>query len=393
MKKHVGLSIRDTSLLLLLIGIFIALVSCSEMELAELAKIVPQMEGLSGEIPIGVVLTLTGPLSSIGIPQRNGLELALEEINKSQLGDAKIKFIIEDSRGTPEVAVEAFNKLIHQDKVVAILGPTYSSETKEAFPIAQQNKFLALSPSSAASGLSAIGDFVFRASLTVDVLVPNGVKITQEKLGYQKVAVIFDNADVFSQSGHELLKKALNDNGVEILTTETFETGDTDFSAQLTRIKNSNPDAIFISSLPVEAGEILIQGRQLGIDDAVPFIVILTFTQDEIQRAGAAAEGAITFTAWTSSAETPGNQAFVANYRAKYGTDPNVFAAQSYAAVYILAEAISDAQSIDSGAIRDAMANIDVPTVLGQFSFDQNGDGIYNPIILVVKNGKFEGFE
>ena len=318
----------------------------------------PQMEGLSGEIPVGVVLPLTGRLvSSFGLPMGHGFDLALEEINNSQLGDVRIKFITEDDQSTVEGAVEAYNKLIHQDSVPAILGPATSSATKEAFPIAQENQVVAFSPTSAARSLSAIGDFVFRAALTTDVLIPSGVKATHAKLDYQRVATMYDEIDHFSTDGDEALREVLTDNGVEVLTTETFQGGDTDFSAQLTRIKALNPDAIFVSALPPEKPGIMIQGRQLGIPSSVPFI-IRTLTRVDVEAAGPAAEGAITFTGWASIADTPGNQAFVQNYSAKYGMEPNNYAARSYAALYILAEAIANAQSKDSMAIRDAMANI-----------------------------------
>ncbi len=355
----------------------------------------PQMEGLSGEIPIGAVLPLTGRLGdAFGEPMGQGFELALEEINDAQLGDARITFIIKDNRSTVEGAVEAYKKLIAQGKVPAILGPATSSATKKTFPIAQKNQVVAFSPTSAARGLSALSDFGFRASLTVDKLVPIGVQITHEKLGYQRVAKIADSLDFFSQSSDAMLTESLNANGVEILTTETFETGETDFSAQLTRIKDSNPDAIFISALPLETTKILMQGRQLGIPADIPFIVTVTLASDQIQFLGDAAEGAITFTSWVSTADTPGNQAFVQNYSTKYGVEPNIWAAQAYASVYILVAAMKRAQSIDSSTIRDAMANImDFDTILGRFSFDAVGDAVYDPIILIVENGEFQVFE
>ena len=113
-----------------------------------------------------------------------------------------------------------------------------------------------------------------------------------------------------------------------------------------------------------------------------------------MEAAGDAAEGTIAFTGWASTADTPRNQAFVQNYRETYGIEPNAFAAQSYAAVYILAEAIANAQSTDSTAIRDAMANIrDFDTVLGKFSFNAVGDAVYDPIVLIVQNGQFQVFE
>ena len=354
----------------------------------------PQMEGLDEEILVGAVYPITGRSSLAGSPVAYGIELAVEEVNNSQDNDVKIKLIAEDGQSTVEGAVEAFNKLIHQDKVSVILGPGSSSQVQEAFPIAHQHQVVAISPSSAASGLSAISEFVFRTNLTTDVLIPNGVRVTQEKLGYQKVATLFDEIDLFSQTSDAELQKALTDNGVEILTAESFQTEETDLSAQFTRIKASNPDAIFISSTVGNISDILIQGRALGVPSDIPFIVNLTLSRDLVAAAGDAAEGAITFTSWNSTADTPGNQTFVQNYSTKYGMGPNIWAAQFYAAVHILAKGIADASSTDPKAIAAALAEIrDFDTILGSFSFNDVGDAVYDPIVLIVKDGEFEVFE
>ena len=350
-----------------------------------------QMEDLSGEISVGLVLPITGRLASFGLPIQRGFELAVEEVNNSQLSDVKLQFITEDDQSTIEGAVAAYNKLIHQDGVSAIFGPTTSSQAEAAFLIAQQNRVVAFSSSSNASGLSALGDFIFRAGLTTDVLIPGGVRATHAKLDYQRVATIYDEIDLYSIDSHEKFRNTLTESGVEILITETFQSEDTDFSAQLVQIKEANPDAIFIAAqLPEQTG-ILIQGRQLGIPTDVPFITSLI---NDVENAGAAAEGAISFAGWISTADTPGNQAFVQKYRATYGAEPNPWTAQSYAAVYILAAAIAEAQSTDPTAIRDALANTtNFDTVLGAFSFDSVGDAVYDPIVLIIENGEFQIFE
>jgi branched-chain amino acid transport system substrate-binding protein len=353
----------------------------------------PQTDELSGEIPIGVVLPITGRLAAIGLRMGEGFELAREEINKSRPSNVRIKFIIEDDLTTIEGAVEAFNKLIHQDGVPAILGPASSSAARETFPIAQQNGVVALSPTSGASGLSAIGDYVFRASLTADVVIPNSVKVTHAKLGYQRVVTIVDSVELVARNSDQVWRDALTESGVEILATEVFQSGDTDLSEQLTRIKDLNPDAIFISALPTDMPDIMIQARELGIPYSIPFIVAQV-SADEVRAAGDAAEGLITSASWLSTADTPGNQAFVQNYTEKYGVEPSIWAAQSYASVYILAEAIANAESTDSTAIRDAMANLSgFDTVLGQFSFNAVGDTVYDPIMLIVKDGEFQAFK
>ena len=350
-----------------------------------------QIEDENNEIPIGVVLPLTGHLAAAGKLMKQGLDLALNEINNAQPSGPKFKFIIEDDANTPAGAVAAFNKLIHQDGLSIILGPASSSATQAAFPVAQENKVVAISPTSGSRGLSAIGDFVFRIPLTTDVLVPKGIQVTHAKLGYQRVATMYDETDRFSTDRDTALREAFTANGIEVLTTEVFQSGDTDFSTPLTRIQALNPDTIFVSALPPEKPGILIQAHALGI--SVP-IIISSLTSAEVEPAGAAAEGAITFIGWLPTDDTPGNQTFVQNYSATYGIEPNAFAASSYASVYILAEAIKNAQSTDSTAIRDALADIkDLDTILGKFSFNADGDAVYEPRVLIVKDGILQPFE
>ena len=350
--------------------------------------------GLPVEIAVGVVLPLSGPQTRYGFPARDGFELALEEINNtSKLGGSGMTFIVEDSRGTADGAVQAFNKLIHQDGVSVILGPVVSTAAKEAFPIAQRYEVLALSSTSTAAGLSAIGDYIFRTGLNVDALVPGPVRETQEKLSYRRVATIVDEIDVFSRSSDEAIRNTLAEIGVDVVARETFSTHDTTFTDPLTRIEASNPQAVFVSALGAEQSEILIQAREVGIGSDIPFLVPV-MSQAELQAAGDAAEGAISFISWASAAATPGNHDFVRNYRTTYDSEPSTWAAQSYAALHILAEAIAGAGSTDASAIRDAMARTrDLDTVLGSFSFDGSGDAVYDPIVLIVRDGAFEVFE
>ena len=352
----------------------------------------PQITEIGEDISIGVVLPLTGRFSyASGSPLLQSFELALSEINAAHPNDAKLKLIIEDNQSTIEGAVAAFNKLIHQEGVSVILGPTTSTHTKEAFPIAQENQVVAISPTSAARGLSAIGDFVFRIALTTDILIPRGIEVTQTKLGYQRVATMYDETDLFSTDGDASVQEVLAAKKIEVIATETFQGGDTDFSEQLTRIQALNPDVIFVSSQPPEKPGILTQGHELGI--SAPFIV-RTLTGADVQAAGEAAEGAMTFIGWGTAVDTPGNHAFVQNYSTTFGMEPNNFAARSYAAFYILAEAIKRAESTDATRIRDALASIrNFDTILGKFSFDANGDAVYDPKILIVKDGELVLFE
>ena len=340
-------------------------------------------------ITIGVALAQTGEFAEpYGIPMRQGLELAQEEIN--MLGGVNLKFEFADPQSTIEGAKTAVQTLVDKG-VPAIVGIGISTHLEQAFPIAQENGVIAFSPISSASGLSALGDFIFRTGLTVGILNSNGTMVTHGKLDYKKAALIYDAADTYSTSSNEAFEKTLMALGVEVLTVETFQTGDTDFSTQLTNIMGMEPDALFISALAGEMTQIITAAKSIGISAQ---LIIPDLTGKEIQEVGEAAEGAITFSGWFDMADTPGNQAFVEKYKAKHGIEPGPWAAQAYATLYILANAIMDAQSTDAAAIRDALAQtMDFPTILGNFSFDANGEAVYDPIVFTVKDGGLQIFE
>ena len=356
----------------------------------------------SGDIPeppeagvtVGVVLPLSGQYAPLyGHPMLNGFELARNEINSSDPGAPGIAFITADDMASVDGAKAAFKKLIEQDSVPVILGPGFSSQAKETFPIATEGGVVAFSSTSSASGINMAGDANFRAGLITARLNPPGVMVTQAALGYQNVATMYDESDTYSTIGHGDLIAALMDNGVEVLATKTFKGGDTDFSTQLTSIKELSPDAIFVSALSAEMDDILKQARALGIPTSVPFIIPELWNA-EAAAAGEAAEGTISFNGWSIFATTPGNQAFIENYRAAYGMDPDPWAAQSYATMHILNEAGTRAGSADPMAIAEALRKIDgLDTILGSFSFDENGDAIYEPFIHIVKDSQLELFD
>lgn len=337
---------------------------------------------------IGLVAPLTGDYAdSLGASVLNGFNLARDEIELYPNIPVKINFIIEDDMGTVDGAVAAFDRLIEAG-VPAILGPAISTQAKEAFPIAQENQVVAFSSVSSAAGLSSIGNYIFRAALAVDKMNPAGVKATHAQLGYERAAMIYDDADVYSTSSNEHLTAALEELGVEVLTTQTFQTGDADLSRQLQAIMEVQPDVLFISGLPPDMVQIMIQGREMGIDAQY---IAPGLSRHEVGMAGDAAEGAITFGAWHK--DNPDNRHFVGSYRETYGIDPDPWAAQSYAAFFILYAAIAEAESTEAAAIRDTLAlTKDFDTNLGSFSFDENGEAVYEPVVLVVKHSNLEVF-
>ncbi len=213
---------------------------------------------------IGLELPITGEHAApYGQSMGCGFLLARDEINTSPFSPFTINFITEDDMSTAEGTVSAFERLVAAD-VSAIVGIVISTHAEQAFPIAQENHVVTSSSVSSAAGLSSIGDYIFRAALATDKLKPAGVNATHATLRYERVAMIYDGADVWSTSSNEHLTAALLALGVEILAAETFHTGDTDFTVQLTAIMELNPDALFISVLSAEVVNVLVQGREIG---------------------------------------------------------------------------------------------------------------------------------
>ncbi len=324
------------ALFLMVTLMVVSLTGCDQLVSILTSSEVPEVPEVG--VTVGVVATLSGEYAaSYGLPILDGFELAQKEINDAYDAPDYIELLPVDDMGTLDGAIAAFNELIEAD-IPFILGPGFSFQAKEVFPIATANGVLAFSSTSSASGINMAGDANFRSGLITARLNPPGVMATHAALGYENVATMYDAADTYSTIGHGDLVGALMDAGVNILGTKTFNGGDTDFSAQLTSIKELNPQAIFVSALSAEMDDILIQGRELGIPTSVPFIIPELWTT-EAALAGDAAEGTISFNGWSLFAATHGNQAFIDSYRAEHGRDPDPWAAQSYATLHILNEA------------------------------------------------------
>ncbi|MEZ0329114.1 MAG: ABC transporter substrate-binding protein [Dissulfuribacterales bacterium] len=354
------------------------------------------MPASAKDVKIGFVLSMTGGGAVYGATQKNGAQLAIDEINVAAGKDGlKIVPIFEDDASTPQQGINVFNKFIKGDKVSLIIGPTLSNTAQVTDRIAQQEGVPVLAVSNTAKGITDIGDYIFRDSLTEAVVIPNTINMVKEKLHISKVALLYGNDDAFTKGGYEAFKSALTKAGIEILSEQTFAKGDRDFSPQLTQIKSKNPDAIVVSALAEEASGIVSQARQLGISKSVPIIGGNGFNSPAlIKNAGEAAEGVIVGAAWNSASANPLNRKFVEAFTAKYNSPPDQFAAQAYAGVYIAYHAIKNASPPDNRkAIRDALAQIkNLDTILGKFSFTANRDADHTPVVQQVKGGKFVVF-
>ena len=347
------------------------------------------------EFDIGLSLPLTGATTaSTGLAMQRGFNLARDEINELN-SPVQIYFIVEDDGGTAEGAVAAVERLAKAG-VTAVLGMALSSQARQVFPVAESNQVVTISPVSAAAGLSSIGEYTFRTALAVNIKNTVGVKATHAQLGYERAAVIYNDAELYSISSREYMTAPLAELGIDVVTTQTYQTGDTDLTAQLTEIARLNPDVLFIPTQASEAVDIMVQGRQMGITSR---FILSALGIEEIEMAGDAAEGAITFGSWSSESDNPLNRAFVENYRSTYKVEPEPWAAQSYATLFILFRALVDTVVIDPAAtdaasIRDTLAMTkDFDTNLGRFSFDPDGEAVYEPVVLMARDGALTLFD
>ncbi|MBE0604860.1 MAG: ABC transporter substrate-binding protein, partial [Deltaproteobacteria bacterium] len=293
---------------------------------------------------IGVISIITGAGASYGEAITNGFKLALDEVNAK--GDVHIDLMIEDSTGKAEQALSAAQKLINSDQVVAILGPTLSTEMKVVAPEANASGVPIMGTSTTAQGITQIGKFVFRNSLPESQAIPASVGKAVEKYNIKKVALLYGNDDVFTKSGFDTMKEVAEKLKLKIATIETFQKGQADYKAQLTKIASLKPDAVFCSALYNEGGVILAQARKMGLK--VPFVGGNGFNSPKvIEIAQDAAEGLIVATPWFGEKNDPKVRAFVAKYEKAYGKKPDQFAAQAYDAFHIMANALKAAGSAD----------------------------------------------
>ncbi|MBS4189575.1 ABC transporter substrate-binding protein [Bacillus sp. FJAT-49705] len=340
---------------------------------------------------IGVISYITGPGAAYGEAITNGFKLAQKEINDK--GEVNINLVIEDSAGKQEEALSAAQKLMSDDSIVALLGPTLSTEMNVVGPEAELNGIPIMGTSTTAEGIPQIGEYVFRNSLPEALAIPTSIKKAVEKNSVKKVAILYGNDDVFTKSGFDTMKKVAEDMGLEIVTIETFQKGQSDYNAQLTKIKGLEPDLILCSALYNEGAVIMDQARKMGVD--VPFVGGNGFNSPQvIEIAGKAADGLIVATPWFGDKENPKVQAFNEKYEAEYKMKPDQFAAQAYDALYIMAEALKNAGEADRDKLKEALLEIkDLEGILGKFSFDKDGDVVMDPTVLIIKDGKFKVFE
>lgn len=368
-----------------------------------LAVACPAASGVAAEIKIGVAEALTGNAAQYGMPIRKGFELAVGEINRSGgINGNKLELVIEDEQGKKEEAINVFKKLIFQDKVLMLFGPTLSNSAQASDPVAQSAKIVVFGTSNTADGITSIGNYVFRNSVTEADILPVTLKVASQKTGLKKVAVLYGNDDIFTKSGYDNFAKALQALKIAVTTTESFAKGDVDFKPQLTKIKASASDAIVLSALVAEGGPIMVQARQLGI--TLPFIGGNGMNSPRVfELAKDSSDNLWVGSPWSVENPAAENKRFISAYQKAYSAAPDQFAAQAYDAMYIVGQALKKIKLTgkiepDRKALRDALPAIQFTGATGPFKFRQvtgrdgkpaGYDAVQTAIVMTTKGNQY----
>ncbi len=359
--------------------------------------------GGAADIKIGVAAALTGNASQYGVSIRKGFELALGEVNGSGgIKGQKLDLAVADEQGKKEEAINVFKKLIFQDKVLLLFGPTLSNSAQASDPVAQAANVVVFGTSNTADGITSIGNYVFRNSVTEADILPVTLKTAAQKTGLKKVAVLYGNDDIFTKSGYDNFKKALQALKIPVTTTEIFAKGDVDFKPQLTKIKAANADAIVISALVAEGAPIMVQARQLGI--TLPFIGGNGMNSPRLfELAKDNSDNLWVGSPWSVENPVAENTRFIAAFQKAYGALPDQFAAQAYDAMHIVTQALGKIKltgklEADRQALRDALPATQWTGATGPFKFRQavgrdgkpaGYDAVQTAIVMVTKGNRY----
>ncbi len=348
----------------------------------------PAGESQAETIKIGTVGPLSGDYATYGRSVKQGVEIAIEEINEAGgINGQQLELIPEDTEGKQEGAASAVQKLVDQDKVVAIVGAVLSGETMTGAPFADEAEVPIISPSSTAPGIPDIGPYVFRNVISDDVQSAQMAAYAVEELGLKRLAVLYTNNDYGVALKEGFVAKA-EDLGAEVVAVESFLDGDENFNAQITKIAQQNPEALYIGGYYTEAAKIAQQAARQGLD--VQLLGADGFYSSKLTELGGdAVEGALFTASFFSGDPSEEVQKFVKAYQEKFGETPDMFAANAYDTMKIIAQAIEEAGT-DGPALRDAIhATKDYPGITGSTSFTENGDVVKEIVVIKVENGQF----
>ena len=342
------------------------------------------------EIRIGEYSSMTGTTATFGQSTDQGIRLAVDEINAAGgvLGK-RLRVFLEDDQSRPEEAATAATKLINQNRVVAMLGEASSSRSLAAAPICQANRVPMVSPSSTNPRVTEVGDYIFRVCFIDSFAGSVMARFAAGTLKLKRVALLVDVRNDYSIGLSTFFRDQFRKLGGEIAAEQSYSEGDSDFHAQLTRIRAASPEAIYVPGYYTEVGTIARQARELGI--RTPFLGGDGWDSPKLwEIGGEALNGSYFANHYSVDDPNPEVQRFVNEYKARFRAVPDSLAALGYDAARILADAIRRAGSTAGDKVRDALATTkDFSGVTGKITLNADRNPIKPAIMLRIENGRY----
>lgn len=343
---------------------------------------------------IGASFELTGNVANYGKSTLSGLKLAVDQVNKAGGVNGKQLVVVEsDNKSEPAESGNSVTKLITQDKVVAVVGPATSGCVFAATPVVTSNKVPLIAPCATAPAITVdngqVKEFIFRACFIDPFQGRVMAEFADKTLGVKNVAILHDASSDYSKGLAEVFEKTLNEKGGKVVAKEAFLSKDIDFKAALTKIKAANPEAIYIPGYYEEVAKIIKQTREIGLN--VPLIGCDGWDSPKlVEIAGPEALNNTYFSsAFSVQDQTESVQKFIADYKAMYQKDPDIFCMQGYNAGLVLADALKRAGDGADGAKLAAAiaATKDLPVASGKLTYDKDHNPIISAIIIEMKDG------
>jgi branched-chain amino acid transport system substrate-binding protein len=356
--------------------------------IASLLSACQSQSGGGDKVRIGVFMSTTGSTANFGISSVNGIKMAADEINAAGgINGKQVELLVQDDRSDASEAATIVTKFVTQDQVHGILGEVASSRSIAAAPIAQNAKIPMLTPSSTNPEVTKKGDFIFR-SCFIDPY--QGAAIAQfaaKTLGAKTAAIMVDRKNDYSTGLEKVISETFTRFGGKIVATQSYQEGDQDFNAQLTSLKGTNPEVIFVPGYYNDVGLIAKQARDKGI--TVPLIGGDGWDSEQLYKIGGTALNGSYFTNHYSPFDTePKVVKFVEDYKKRYNSTPDALAATAYDAANIMFDAIKRAKSLSGPDIRDALAATNAfPGVTGTVTFNQHRDAVKPIVMIEIKDG------
>ena len=343
---------------------------------------------------IGASFELTGNVANYGKSTLSGLKLAVDQVNKAGGVNGKQLVVVEsDNKSEPAESGNSVTKLNTQDKVVAVVGPATSGCVFAATPVVTSNKVPLIAPCATAPAITVdngqVKEFIFRACFIDPFQGRVMAEFADKTLGVKNVAILHDASSDYSKGLAEVFEKTLNEKGGKVVAKEAFLSKDIDFKAALTKIKAANPEAIYIPGYYEEVAKIIKQTREIGLN--VPLIGCDGWDSPKlVEIAGPEALNNTYFSsAFSVQDQTESVQKFIADYKAMYQKDPDIFCMQGYNAGLVLADALKRAgDGADGTKLAAAIAATkDLPVASGKLTYDKDHNPIISAIIIEMKDG------